>query len=505
MSEKELDRLNYYNGKRLLASDLKLEQEYHIRVRRWLNKSLYAAGIARGLEVREVPGAPTVIVSPGLALDSEGREIILLDEARVDVLGLASKSPCGWQPGDGSYLTIQYDEEVIAEESDGCCAPMPGGSRNGSSVAWGGPARVRAEPVLQWTDVLPTEGSGQIVLAQVSLKTGCGSVQSVDASVRRYIGAASAAKVRQYALEGVRDLDPDNPQRIYFHVRGRQPSAVTLYLKAERLPTLYYTELGRHDHSLSVTAGVETSTPIYDAANPTKYDYSPTLGTLSVDSESSHEHHDFQAAFNGGHSTDNERHIGLGGGGLGGWEVPVYNNILPVISAATRRIDGLPPGQHGSPFTAKIAGATSHSHTLSGSLGPIHVTDDHKHTVNPSASMGDAGVTQPPFATDPSYAAKSDSPITFIDDLKISVDGRDQTGKIQEQLHAAFPAESWAKLGDGTATHPLADKTKESRPMKLDFLPHVFFGDGEHVIELSVVDVTGKRNGGRINYNLYVE
>ncbi len=40
MNEKPIERLQYYNGQRLEADDLKLEQEYHIRVRRWLNKSL---------------------------------------------------------------------------------------------------------------------------------------------------------------------------------------------------------------------------------------------------------------------------------------------------------------------------------------------------------------------------------------------------------------------------------------------------------------------------------
>src|SRR3954462_15690854 len=72
MTEKPVERLNYYNGQRLEASDLKLEQEYHIRVRRWLNKSLYSAGIARGLEVRDQkkvdpndPSAPVVVVGPG--------------------------------------------------------------------------------------------------------------------------------------------------------------------------------------------------------------------------------------------------------------------------------------------------------------------------------------------------------------------------------------------------------------------------------------------------------
>src|SRR6266513_2034651 len=75
MIERPLDRLNYYNGQRLEAGDLKLEQEYHIRVRRWINKSLCTPGIASGLDIREQKGTRFVIVSPGLALDAEGREI----------------------------------------------------------------------------------------------------------------------------------------------------------------------------------------------------------------------------------------------------------------------------------------------------------------------------------------------------------------------------------------------------------------------------------------------
>jgi hypothetical protein len=37
MNEKPLERLNYFNGQRLQAGDFKLEQDYHMRVRRWLN------------------------------------------------------------------------------------------------------------------------------------------------------------------------------------------------------------------------------------------------------------------------------------------------------------------------------------------------------------------------------------------------------------------------------------------------------------------------------------
>src|SRR5215216_702856 len=115
MNEKPIERMKYYNGQRLEADDLKLEQDYHIRVRRWLNKSLYSAGIAEGLEVQADPGnSQQIIVSPGLALDSEGREMILLEEARIQVIGQKSKKE--GEP-DGNYLYIQYREETRAEET----------------------------------------------------------------------------------------------------------------------------------------------------------------------------------------------------------------------------------------------------------------------------------------------------------------------------------------------------------------------------------------------------
>ena len=63
MNEKPLERLNYFNGQRLQAADFKLEQDYHMRVRRWLNRSLYTPGIASGLEVYAMPSAPKVRVA----------------------------------------------------------------------------------------------------------------------------------------------------------------------------------------------------------------------------------------------------------------------------------------------------------------------------------------------------------------------------------------------------------------------------------------------------------
>jgi len=504
MSEKQLDRLNYYNGKRLLASDLKLEQEYHIRVRRWLNKSLYSAGIARGLEVREVPGAPAVMVSPGLALDADGREIILLGELRVEVMGWASASPCGGPPGDGSYLTIQYDEEVIAEEDDGCCGPPSASAPRGVQVAWGGPARVRAEPVLRWTDVLPADGSGEVVLAQVSLMPGCGSVQSVDAGVRRYIGAASAAKVRQYALEGVRDLnahpaDADMHQRIYFHIRGRQATSVTLYLRGDKLPSLYYTEVGQHAHSINAEV------------HPADGQHRHNIGAAATTPAPMHSHKvgpDFVPS-----SNPFDAAVAVIGGIASalGAKQPLDHKL--VISQRFRVPNfGDFPGTQANDNSVGplfVENGGNHSHTLVANQFTIanDLSSAHTHAVSSNASP--AGVTDPTAASTKEYSARSGAPLTFVADLEVWIDGANHTDHIKQQIQAAIPTEqgAWARIGDGTKTHPLV--SAGTRGIKLDFLPGLFFAEGEHWIELRLPERNAAGaltpNGGRINYNLYVE
>jgi hypothetical protein len=145
MIEKPIERLNYVNGERLKARDLHDEQEYHIRVRRWLNKSLYSAGIAEGLEVRAEPdrkddkGRLVILVSPGLALDSDGREMILVEEAEVPIMG---NPTVAGQPVEGNYLYIQYHEKSSDEAEN--CTP-----RGKSTLAWGRRVYGHADPGLE--------------------------------------------------------------------------------------------------------------------------------------------------------------------------------------------------------------------------------------------------------------------------------------------------------------------------------------------------------------------
>jgi hypothetical protein len=498
MNEKPIERLNYFNGQRLQAADLKLEQDYHVRVRRWLNRSLYTSGIADGLIVKKVPLFPMVRIGPGLALDSMGREIILIDEHEETVPGAHDDKNLPL----ALYLTIRYGEEVLARQ-DACCTPV-NGSQN--KVAWGGPSRVLAEPVFEWSRDLPHESSGKVLLAYVALGKGCKDVNVLDTSVRRYVGAASAAKVKQYALEGEREVaaiptaDPEKPIRvtaqITFHVRGRQPNSVTLYLKAREFSPLYYTELGQHSHSSSAaTQQPETSAPILhpETGRPDKYLHRHGLSNVQASGVGSdHDHTVLDMTFEGAHSYESDKRFSVVHPIQVG--IPVYGNILPVLSTGDR-------WDSHTPFTAKISGATSHSHTLSGEMEQVQVTDDHTHSV-PLLSIVGSGVSD--------VVARTGKPaLGFVYDLQIAIDGANFTPAIQQQILRTAPSDQtpfWTLIGNGNGGHPLVDPSKDAIPIRIDYLPGVVLGEGEHSIECSLnLRPNGDANGGRIHYNLYVE
>ncbi len=342
----------------------------------------------------------------------------------------------------------------------------------------------------------------------VRSKTGCGEVQSVDAGVRRYIGAASAAKVRQYALEGVRDLsahptDDDMHQRIYFHIRGRQATSVTLYLRAEKLPSLYYTELGEHTHSLDV----KTATP--------DGEHQHNVGELATTSDGAHQHlvadsvavidnisglfnaitDDLIAAFGSGTTL---RYALLA--------VPQRDYQVTVLGNKVERIDPTLTGNDAALGPMQVLSNGSHQHKLNPNQLTVANDPYSAHTHAISSGADPAGVTDSTQSKE--YTARAGDPLTYVADLQIWIDGADQTDNIKRQLQAAIPTEAskWNRIGDGSKTHPLV--TDGTRAIKLDFLPGLFFAEGEHSIELRLPAPAGANpaaNGGRINYNLYVE
>src|SRR6202167_838661 len=74
-----LKRIQFFNGERLFASDLQSLEAFN-REMRWLhNQSLHQAGVGSGFQVVGNTGDRQVTISPGYAIDSCGREIILTE------------------------------------------------------------------------------------------------------------------------------------------------------------------------------------------------------------------------------------------------------------------------------------------------------------------------------------------------------------------------------------------------------------------------------------------
>lgn len=76
----EFKRVRYSEAAfKYIEEDWQVDQEYHIRMRYRHNKLLYKPGVLDGLEVVN-NGDLGINVKPGVALDDEGRELILLQE-----------------------------------------------------------------------------------------------------------------------------------------------------------------------------------------------------------------------------------------------------------------------------------------------------------------------------------------------------------------------------------------------------------------------------------------
>src|SRR5215472_4302522 len=83
----EVKRLNYFNHQFLVDTDFRDEQNYHIEMRRRHNHYMHGWGVAEGMLV-ERDGERQILVTPGMAIDGEGREIVLLEAKTLTIAPL---------------------------------------------------------------------------------------------------------------------------------------------------------------------------------------------------------------------------------------------------------------------------------------------------------------------------------------------------------------------------------------------------------------------------------
>jgi hypothetical protein len=132
-----LERLQFFNGQRLMASDLQSLDDFN-RNMRWLhNQSLHQPGVGSGYAVSGNKGDREVSIQPGYAIDSEGREIVLT-ETHVEAVPPVANDGQGNSVFFDLAVSFPADSDLKeAETREGICVPA-------------GAVRLREEPVFCW-------------------------------------------------------------------------------------------------------------------------------------------------------------------------------------------------------------------------------------------------------------------------------------------------------------------------------------------------------------------
>ncbi len=159
-----IKRLNYFKHQFLRATDFNDEQTYHVAMRRLHNRSLHTWGITGGsLKVSFAQGATAVKIAAGIAIDSQGREIVLIEDRTVEL--------AGFTPGSQVFIVISYGERRTDASNE-----------TGAE----GDTRWTEEPQLRAMPSRPSDVATDIILARVN-RTGT-TVTSVDETDRRDAG-----------------------------------------------------------------------------------------------------------------------------------------------------------------------------------------------------------------------------------------------------------------------------------------------------------------------------
>jgi hypothetical protein len=135
-----VERLRFFDGQRLFASDLQAIDNFH-REMRWLhNQSLHQPGVGRGFAVTGLKGDKNVSIQEGYAIDGQGREIVLTASLTEQVPPRAGNNgaPVIYD------LTVGYPSDsalTATEERQGVCSTPSG------------VIRLREAPVVCWVEL----------------------------------------------------------------------------------------------------------------------------------------------------------------------------------------------------------------------------------------------------------------------------------------------------------------------------------------------------------------
>ena len=166
-----IKRLNYFTGQFLEENDFKDEQQYHMDAIRSHSKNLHTWGIAYGLDVTFTHGDKYVMVSGGMAIDSQGRQIILNEDEQIDLSAATATT---------LYLTISYDQSLSDPTEE---------------TGVKGYSRITEHPGIKYDPKMPDEPAINILLAKLILDPDDMTIHQVDIEDKKYAGAAGGDMV----------------------------------------------------------------------------------------------------------------------------------------------------------------------------------------------------------------------------------------------------------------------------------------------------------------------
>ncbi len=104
------ERNRYFYGKLLTVRDFEVEQRYHCTKRELLNRLVHGAGVVCGLGVT-ASDESTLMIESGMALDYQGREIIVPEPLFRKLQMLEGQETLAGRPD--AYLCLAYAEEDV--------------------------------------------------------------------------------------------------------------------------------------------------------------------------------------------------------------------------------------------------------------------------------------------------------------------------------------------------------------------------------------------------------
>jgi hypothetical protein len=165
-----IKRLKYFNHQFLREQDFTAEQAYHIAMRRLHNRSVHGWGVVEGLDVRKKSDRE-ITIEPGVAIDGEGREIVLSHTVVRDLSSFNRDSH--------TFVTIGYEETW--DDSDRYAS---GGIDDYT--------RITESVEISERKHEPAKDGSAVTLARVRLNEN-GHIHRIDTDIRTRVGAKNPA------------------------------------------------------------------------------------------------------------------------------------------------------------------------------------------------------------------------------------------------------------------------------------------------------------------------